>query len=374
MTHGADNTATVTWISTAAVPAALQQAVGSRWSLQTVAPEQLRPTVFSQPGVAVVDAACAQLPRVLLATDADGVATILLGPSNGLPEDIRPPIETGTDLGAAELAGMLTAAMALAPSLHRLHADAQEAIRSADELDEEMRIASKLQQDFLPRRLPTVGDMRFAVLYRPASWVSGDIYDVARLDEQHVGFYVADAVGHGMPAALLTMFIKEAMQTKRISGRSYELVPPEEALAALNGDLCSQRLSMCEFCTAVYAIVNAVTGELTISRAGHPAPLLIEPGGNIQPLELPGPLLGVMDDAEYESRRLTLEPGQRLVFYSDGVEDAVCGKGNPDLSALMDLLGPSDELPRDELVMTLSDRLDTLNCEDDVTVLLVERQ
>ena len=109
-------------------------------------------------------------------------------------------------------------------------------------------------------------------------------------------------------------------------------------------------------------------------RAGHPAPVLIDPDGSQQLLKLPGPLLGVMDDAEYSSTDLILQPGQRLVFYSDGVEDAICGKGNADLSDLLALLGPCRQLPRDELVMGLSDRLETLQCEDDVTVLLVERQ
>ena len=82
----------------------------------------------------------------------------------------------------------------------------------------------------MSRRLPEVGPIRFGALYRPATWVSGDIYDVVRLDETHVGFYVADAVGHGMPAALLTMFIKKALLTKRILGHTYEILPPHVSL------------------------------------------------------------------------------------------------------------------------------------------------
>src|SRR5688572_8924311 len=81
-------------------------------------------------------------------------------------------------------------------------------------LDEELRLAARLQQDFLPKSLPQVGPVRFHTLFRPAGHVSGDIYDVMRLDETHVGFYIVDAVGHGMPAALLTMFLKNAMVTK----------------------------------------------------------------------------------------------------------------------------------------------------------------
>ncbi|HAU37257.1 MAG TPA: hypothetical protein DCX07_06020, partial [Phycisphaerales bacterium] len=108
---------------------------------------------------------------------------------------------------ARELAARLDAAAALQPTIVRLRDELAAARQASDkaertfvELGEEMRLAARLQRDFLPRRLPEVGPARFGVLYRPATWVSGDIYDILRLDETHVGFYVADAVGHGMPA------------------------------------------------------------------------------------------------------------------------------------------------------------------------------
>ena len=101
-------------------------------------------------------------------------------------------------------------------------------------LDEELRLAARLQRDFLPKSLPQLGDVRFHTLFRPAGYVSGDIYDVMRLDEQHVAFYIADAVGHGMPAALLTMFLKHALATKEIYGGGYRLLKPSESMARLN--------------------------------------------------------------------------------------------------------------------------------------------
>src|ERR1700729_2181201 len=104
-------------------------------------------------------------------------------------------------------------------------------------LDEEMRLAARLQQDFLPKSLPQLGGVRFHTLYRPAGYVSGDLYDVMRLDECHVGFYIADAVGHGMPAALLTMFIKNALVTKQIDPSGYRLLTPGETMAKLNESL-----------------------------------------------------------------------------------------------------------------------------------------
>src|SRR5262249_7570073 len=117
-----------------------------------------------------------------------------------------------------------------------------EALRRRDEtvkfymhgVDEEMRLAARLQQDFLPKSLPQVGRVHFNALFRPVGYVSGDLYDVMRLDEANVGFYMADAVGHGMPAALLTMFVKNALITKQIQPGGYRLIPPGEAMARLN--------------------------------------------------------------------------------------------------------------------------------------------
>ncbi len=360
------------WISDQAAPPVLQQAATDRWRLRPRGPRELDGEAFEAMCVAVVDAACPAREEILSALQRAGVTAVVLGEGPPVPASLA--ISARGDVEASELTGMLRAAEAMGASVREARHRAVTAARSADNLDEEMKLASKLQQDFLPRRLPTVGDIRFAVLYRPASWVSGDIYDVTRLDETHVGFYVADAVGHGMPAALLTMFIKEAMQTKRISGHSYELIPPAEALAALNADLCRQRLSMCEFCTALYGILDCTTGEFTMSRAGHPAPIHITPQGQRHALNLAGPLLGVLDDAQYESETFHLAPGERLVLYSDGLEDAICGKGATDLSPMLELFAPRQAQPRETLIMQISERLDQLNCEDDVTLLLVERE
>ena len=78
------------------------------------------------------------------------------------------------------------------------------------------------------------GDVTFDVLFRPAGYVSGDLYDVQRLDEDHVGFYVADAVGHGVPAAMMTVLIKHGMPMEQVSGNGYRSRPPEEALRPRN--------------------------------------------------------------------------------------------------------------------------------------------
>ena len=191
------------------------------------------------------------------------------------------------------------------------------------ELDEEMRLASRLQRDFLPRTTPAVDSVSFEILFQPCSWVSGDIYDVFRLDEKTIGFYVVDVVGHGMPAALLTIFIKQSLQTKRIKGQDYELISPEESLALLNQDLVGQNLGHCQFATACYCILDTQTRSLNVGLAGHPCPLLMRADKSIIELGKAGPLLGVFPEEEYESASYQLQAGDRLLLYSDGLEDAI---------------------------------------------------
>ena len=168
-----------------------------------------------------------------------------------------------------------------------------------NEIDEEMRLASRIQQDFLPKTLPAVGPARFATLYRPASWVSGDLYDVFRLDETHVGFYIADAVGHGMPAALLTMFIKRSMETKQIDPNGYRLLGPEETMRSLNGALLEASLAADQFTTAVYALLDLTTLKLQLARGGHPHPIWLHHDGTTSEPEAEGGLLGVFPETRF---------------------------------------------------------------------------
>src|SRR6202007_1577929 len=100
-------------------------------------------------------------------------------------------------------------------------------------IDQELELARRIQQSFLPQTLPQLPTARFAVHYRPCGRVGGDFYDAFRLDERHVAFYVADAMGHGVPASLLTVFVKRGVRAKEIHGREYRLVPPGEVLGRL---------------------------------------------------------------------------------------------------------------------------------------------
>ena len=193
-------------------------------------------------------------------------------------------------------------------------------------LDEELRMAAQLQREFLPRELPELDPVSFHVLYRPAGYVSGDIYDVVRLDEHHIGFFVADAVGHGVPAALMTVYIKRSLRSKKIDANApngYTLLTPAEALARLNADMIGTQNGKVRFATACYGVLDTRDLKLTVARAGHPFPMLLRgEDDHVETIEPEGGLLGVFEDEQYEQETVQLLPGDRLLLYSDGFECA----------------------------------------------------
>jgi phosphoserine phosphatase RsbU/P len=242
-------------------------------------------------------------------------------------------------------------------------------------LDEEQRLAARLQQDFLPKNLPQVGQVYFHTLFRPASYVSGDLYDVMRLDEQHVGFYVADAVGHGMPAALLTMFMKNALTTKDIAAGSYRVLDPSETMSRLNNSLCEQNLSNATFATACYGTLNTHTLQLSVARGGHPQPILIRDGQMVD-LDADGALLGIFPDETFSTCHVQLQRGDRVLIYTDGIEVAFASAESADDERWRaELLKRADQ-PITKILDDFADQLDAFNGsilpKDDLTIVAME--
>jgi len=195
-----------------------------------------------------------------------------------------------------------------------------------DRIHDELNLAASVQQEMLPRRMPTTPGLQFGVLFRPAGYVSGDIYDVVELDEggRHIGFFIADAVGHGVPAALMTMVISRSLRMTRSlerGGTIREIVSPGDAMTRLNEELCRGKRESPRFTTAVYGVIDTVTRRVTLAGAGHPPPLRIR-GRCLSRVETDGPLLGVFPGEKYTDVSFTMAQDETLLLYSDGFETA----------------------------------------------------
>lgn len=286
----------------------------------------------------------------------------------------------------AEIVGRVETLARYAPALQRLNRELDHMQRLGTqlnhyfaEIDQEMRLAGRLQRDFLPRQLPNLPGLNFYATYRPASWVSGDLYDVFRIDEEHVGLFIADAMGHGVAAGFLTMFLRQGLQVKTTDADTYRIVPPAEALLALHANLVRQKLPRCQFVTATYGVLHVPTGTLRLARGGHPYTLRLTSEGAIRELQCEGGLIGLTDvPCEIDELTITLQRGDRLLFYTDGLEHLLLATPQAEQKGPVFTaeLAAWAALPGAVLMRAIEERLDTeagsLHPRDDVTAMIVE--
>ena len=305
-----------------------------------------------------------------------------LGPSDdeGL---VNCPADTPDPVAAAVLTTLMTQSPVLgacAAESRALTATTRGMAGQFDKIDEELRMAVKIQREFLPKTLPQGDGFDFGTLWRPAGYVGGDIYDVIQLDDDHFGVFIADAVGHGVPAALMTIFIKQATPLREITpgvGPGYRLVPPGEALAALNMAMIEQDAGAASLGTAAYGVINRHTRTLRYASAGHPAAALLRQTGGTEWLDPEGAMLGVFPDEVFSEAVVSLQPHDRLLMYSDGFEVAFPnseGKGRLANEHYAQEFESMRGLSPDDALAFLQGRLDlqagSLNQRDDLTVVL----
>ncbi|QVL34859.1 SpoIIE family protein phosphatase [Telmatocola sphagniphila] len=184
------------------------------------------------------------------------------------------------------------------------------------EMTHYMKVAAKLQKKLvLPHSPPNWPEFDWSIYFAPLEPLGGDYYDFVMPNDEHLGFLIADASGHSIPAAMVAIMASQAFTEV-----SKETVQPSSVLAALNkrlNDLAEDR-----FVTGFYGVFNRRTREFTYANAGHPFPFHYSAKRKMtQPLWARGFLLGVSLDEMYTEKRLHLEAGDRLCFFTDGIPD-----------------------------------------------------
>lgn len=192
--------------------------------------------------------------------------------------------------------------------------------RQLKEIRRELEVARRIQLAILPREFPTSTNFRVAARYVPVTTVAGDLYDCIIADDHQVGLLIADVSGHGVPAALIASMVKLAAASQRALAAD-----PCRFLAGMNSALLGNTQN--QFVTAAYVHLNSELGELRYSAAGHP-PLLLLRNGDVRPIEENGLILAVFSSAAYSTGVYKLEPGDRIVMYTDGVVDACNAAGD----------------------------------------------
>jgi Serine phosphatase RsbU, regulator of sigma subunit len=194
-------------------------------------------------------------------------------------------------------------------------------------LMDDLEYARDIQKAMLPAVIPDIQNITFNSMYYPAERLSGDFYDIYKLDDQHFSFYICDVSGHGVPAAMLTVFLKQCIETRREADmNSGSISFPSKVLNSIFDSFNNTNFKDEVYMVLVYAIYNIKTRKLIYCSAGmNIAPLVIKKDGSIMEIAVKGlPICKVKDiyDVEYIDMYIELQVGDKLLFYTDGLIDA----------------------------------------------------
>ena len=226
--------------------------------------------------------------------------------------------EKGALLSRAARASLETLATEAAVAIEnaRLYRQTLEKAR----MEQELKIAAEIQQALLPEPQRKGAYFEAVAQSVPCRSIGGDFFDYVDLPDLSFGFAVGDVAGKGAPAALLTAVIQGVFSSQAWSG-----TPPSETLSKVNQAIIRRAIES-RFCTAFYAVVHA-NGQMTYCNAGHNPPMLFTKTG-VKRLEKGGTILGLFELATFEEDTITVEPGDILVAFSDGVTEALSASGD----------------------------------------------
>ena len=180
---------------------------------------------------------------------------------------------------------------------------------------QEMQRAREIQQSLLPKEIPQLEGFEVAAAWRPAREVSGDYYDVFKLDEHRLGVCIADVVGKGVAAALLMANVQAAVRAYASSAEN-----AAQLCTKVNRLLC-ENLATGKFVTFLYGVLNNETRTFDYCNAGNVCPVLVSQG-TVRSIAVGGAVLGVFPEWQYESANLALGSGDRLLLVTDGITEA----------------------------------------------------
>ena len=204
-----------------------------------------------------------------------------------------------------------------APALRvaQLARQQQAEARERERIEQELRVASIIQHTLLPKEVPTLEGWQIATHYQPARFVGGDFYDFIHFDDGRLGLVIGDVTDKGVPAAMV-------MATTRgiLRAAAERLISPGKVLERVNNTLVPD-IPANMFVTCLYALLDPKTGLLCYANAGHDLPYQRVKDG-INELRATGMPLGLMPEMTYEEKQITIDPGDSILFYSDGLVEA----------------------------------------------------
>ncbi|WP_425471851.1 PP2C family protein-serine/threonine phosphatase [Ruegeria sediminis] len=274
--------------------------------------------------------------------EADNYAYFILLTSKSEQNEVAQGLDAGADdflvkpLGADELRARISAGARILSMQRELSEKNRIIERALDELkivhdaiDKDLIQARKIQESLVPDLTRRFGRSRVSLLLKPCGHIGGDLVGMFSPGENRLGFYSIDVSGHGITSAMMTArlggylsstYFDQNVAMERRFDRFYALLPPEEVAATLNARLIADT-GIEEYFTMVYAVVDLRNGHLRMVQAGHPHPLVLRRDGSAEFLGEGGVPIGLLPDVTYQRVETYLQPGDRLLLYSDGFSE-----------------------------------------------------
>ncbi len=253
-------------------------------------------------------------------------------------------------------------------------------------IKKDLQAAAKIQANLLPVQDSMLHNIRFNWMFMPSAYIAGDIFNYFKLDEHHVGFYLLDVAGHGIPAALLSVTLSNLLSMtegnenilKKFIPKPphYRIIKPASVMANLNNRFQSLEKTM-QYFTMLYGIIDIRSSKMTISQAGHPPPIHLSHEKSAIRLGSGGFPVGMIENIDYDEKETQLKKGDRVVLYSDGITE--CTNQNKQFftdTRLIDILESSRFLPVHEMINRLKTDLSnwkgSKTFEDDISLVILE--
>ncbi|WIV13027.1 SpoIIE family protein phosphatase [Proteiniborus sp. MB09-C3] len=243
----------------------------------------------------------------------------------------------------------------------------KEIIKKNEKMSKDLSFARTIQKNILPKQ-GTLGPLNVDYLYFPSEMLSGDIFDINKINENLIGIYISDVVGHGITASIMTMFVRQAMKSIK-----YDYLEPSKAISELHQKFLDLNLDTDKYFSIFYGIFDKRDNTFRYVNGGHNCiPLHINCNG-IEFLESKGyPITCLFDSIKYEEKSVKLQKGDKMLFYTDGVIETRNEKGELfGFDRLIDITSKN----KDNLLSAIEKSLNEFkykDVDDDFALLTVE--
>ncbi len=302
-------------------------------------------------------------------------------------------MEAGADdfmvkpFGMAELKARITAAERILRLEHSLEEKNQKLQKANDVITRDMEAAAWIQQSLLPNP-GTIYGLNFDSLFIPCRVIGGDIFSYFPVGKHHLAFYSLDVSGHGIPAAMLSVTVSKTITTMPFhearffsgsDGPGYNSSISPASMARELNLLFQQTDTVEQYFTMAYGIVDRRNGNVVLTQAGHPYPVLVPAKGEAKLLGSGGLPVGLLPDADYMEDCYQIEPGDRLFLYTDGIIECTNAQGDRfTQEKLLRFLSEGRDMSLKKLMRKMGEELVRFHgdhsFEDDVSILAMERE